>query len=284
MTKTRPGAMSKTRPGAMSKTRQSAPKLTPAQETELLRQWREDQNYAARNQIIEAYLPALAKVADRKAKIAEQRDDLRQQCVFAMISAIDRFDPAMGASLYTYMQLWAKDAISKYIARLRTDLTVPISPASRRLFAHYHQFDQIIAKHRRHETGTGNEIIGRALGATPDMVAAVKMALTPSASLDYQVFSDEGLSVKLSDMIEDDAQISAFDLCAEMEQSRKLTEFINQALQGEPARDAQMFRAHFAEGKKFQAIGIEHHISTQRAQQICKRLMIKMQRRTGRYL
>jgi RNA polymerase sigma-B factor len=69
---------------------------------ELLRSYHDDGDLAAREELIERYLPLVRSLARRYANRGEPLDDLVQVGSIGLIKAIDRFDVARGVELSTY--------------------------------------------------------------------------------------------------------------------------------------------------------------------------------------
>jgi RNA polymerase sigma-B factor len=68
----------------------------------LLRQYHEDGDLAAREELIERYMSLVRSLARRYAYRGEQLDDLVQIGAIGLIKAIDRFDLERGVELTTY--------------------------------------------------------------------------------------------------------------------------------------------------------------------------------------
>ena len=68
----------------------------------LLRQYHEDGDLAAREELIERYMTLVRSLARRYAYRGEQLDDLVQIGAIGLIKAIDRFDLERGVELTTY--------------------------------------------------------------------------------------------------------------------------------------------------------------------------------------
>jgi RNA polymerase sigma-B factor len=73
-----------------------------AGDRQLLRDYHEGGDRAAREQLIERYMPLVRSLARRYAYRGEQLDDLIQIGSIGLIKAIDRFDLARGVALTTY--------------------------------------------------------------------------------------------------------------------------------------------------------------------------------------
>lgn len=69
---------------------------------ELLRAWCDERDRDARGRLIELHLPLVRALAHRFASRGEQLDDLAQVGAVGLIKAVDRYDPARGASFTAY--------------------------------------------------------------------------------------------------------------------------------------------------------------------------------------
>jgi RNA polymerase sigma-B factor len=68
----------------------------PRGEAVLWRRWAEDRDPAARDALVDLYLPVARRMAKRYAGVAEPYDDLLQVASIGLLNAIDRFDPSHG--------------------------------------------------------------------------------------------------------------------------------------------------------------------------------------------
>jgi RNA polymerase sigma-B factor len=75
---------------------------TQKSDRELLREYHDGGNLAAREQLIERYMSLVRSLARRYAYRGEQLDDLVQIGAIGLIKAIDRFDVDRGVELTTY--------------------------------------------------------------------------------------------------------------------------------------------------------------------------------------
>jgi len=70
---------------------------------ELFRRYRETGDRRLRNEIVEQHRQLADRVARRYRSRGVAVDDLRQTALLAMVRAVDRFDPAQGASFATFV-------------------------------------------------------------------------------------------------------------------------------------------------------------------------------------
>jgi RNA polymerase sigma factor FliA len=83
----------------------SAQRLTSSEAEGLWRNWKERRDSRSRDQLVLAYAPMVRYIASRKVRELPahcELDDLASSGLVALMEAIDRFDPAKGASFEQY--------------------------------------------------------------------------------------------------------------------------------------------------------------------------------------
>ena len=83
----------------------NAQRLTSSEAEGLWRGWKEQRDSSSRDQLVLAYAPMVRYIASRKIRELPahcELDDLASSGLVALIEAIDRFDPAKGASFEQY--------------------------------------------------------------------------------------------------------------------------------------------------------------------------------------
>jgi RNA polymerase sigma-B factor len=109
------------------------PNLSRAQAVALQRAYRHDGDLAAREQLIEAYLPLARSLARRFAHRGERLEDLVQVGSVGLIKAVDRFEPARGVDLAAFAAPTIVGEIKHYLrdhsALIRVPRTEQAPPA-----------------------------------------------------------------------------------------------------------------------------------------------------------
>ena len=80
-------------------------RLTPEQAEALWRNWKQRRDSRSRDRLVLAYAPMVRYIASRKLRELPAHcdvDDLASAGLVALLEAIDRFDPAKGASFEQY--------------------------------------------------------------------------------------------------------------------------------------------------------------------------------------
>lgn len=109
-------------------TRRSAsrePMLTAEEEARLIEAWQSRRDRAARDRIVRAYGRLCFSVAARYTSNPDQQEDLAQEGAMGLLKALDRFDPAKGASFSSYARLWIRNYVQVAVARVASVVDVP---------------------------------------------------------------------------------------------------------------------------------------------------------------
>src|SRR5262249_13413645 len=111
----RGGARRLSSPGSVSETDRRA----------LLRAYRENGDIAARDRLIESFLPVIRSIAYRYAGRGEQLDDLEQVASVGLIKAIERFDLDRDVELMTYVFPTVVGELKRHFRDRGWSVTVP---------------------------------------------------------------------------------------------------------------------------------------------------------------
>ena len=102
-------------PGSVSETDRRA----------LLRAYRENGDVAARDRLIESFIPVIRSIAYRYAGRGEQLDDLEQVASVGLIKAIERFDLDRDVELMTYVFPTVVGELKRHFRDRGWSVTVP---------------------------------------------------------------------------------------------------------------------------------------------------------------
>lgn len=89
----------------MSTTLTTGQRLSPSEAEALWRRWRDGRDVRSRDRLVLAYAPMVRYIAGRKARELPAHcdlDDLASSGLVALLEAVDRFDPAKGATFEQY--------------------------------------------------------------------------------------------------------------------------------------------------------------------------------------
>ncbi len=111
------------------------PKLSREEELELVRRWREEQDFSAAQQLVMGNLHAVAAIAREYRHFGLPEMDLIQEGTIGLMQAVKRFDPDRGFRLMTYASWWVRAAIHDYILRNWSIVKIGTNKLQRRIFA-----------------------------------------------------------------------------------------------------------------------------------------------------
>jgi RNA polymerase sigma-32 factor len=110
------------------------PLLTPTEEFELSKRWRDEGDVAAAHRLVTSHLRLVAKLAMRYRGYGLPVAELIAEGNIGMMQAVKRFEPDKGFRLATYAIWWIKAAIQEYILRSWSLVKIGSSAAQKRLF------------------------------------------------------------------------------------------------------------------------------------------------------
>lgn len=82
------------------------PVLSPTQQRELVRRWQEEQDQAARDQLVRMTIALAAKMAKERDWVSKEFDDAMQNAALNLMIAIDKFDLDTPWNFSTYARHW----------------------------------------------------------------------------------------------------------------------------------------------------------------------------------
>jgi RNA polymerase sigma-B factor len=104
-----------------------AKRRTPAQvdPLELFARWQQDKDQAAREELVERFLPLARKLAWRYSGAHEPHDDLFQVASYGLLKALDRFDPERGHAFTSFAVPTIVGELKRYFRDLGWSAHVP---------------------------------------------------------------------------------------------------------------------------------------------------------------
>jgi RNA polymerase sigma-32 factor len=93
------------------------PRLTVAEERDLVARWQQERDEGARRRLIEANMRHVEAIARKFRGRSVREEDLVAEGCLGLLMAIDRFDPAKGVRLVTYAGYWIRAYVLKAVNR-----------------------------------------------------------------------------------------------------------------------------------------------------------------------
>jgi RNA polymerase sigma-32 factor len=113
---------------------QAFPLLSPDEELELARRWRDRHDEEAADKLVTSHLRLVAKIAMGYRNYGFPVGDLISEGNAGMMQAVKRFDPDRGARLATYAMWWIRAAIQEYVMHSWSLVKIGTTAAQKTLF------------------------------------------------------------------------------------------------------------------------------------------------------
>jgi RNA polymerase sigma-32 factor len=110
------------------------PMLTPEEEQELSRRWRDKEDVEAAHKLVTSHLRLVAKIAMGYRNYGLPVSELISEGNVGMMLAVKRFDPDRGFRLATYAMWWIRAAIQEYVLRSWSLVKMGTTAAQKKLF------------------------------------------------------------------------------------------------------------------------------------------------------
>jgi RNA polymerase sigma-B factor len=163
--------------------------------------WHDHRDLAARDELVQRFMPLVRRLALRYAKSNEPVDDLVQVAAVGLLDALERYDPRGGARFTAFAVPTILGALKRHFRQTGWVVHVP-RPAQEMALRIEHGADQLIAETGRAPTAA--ELAGYLNAGADEVVAALQAARARhSVSLDAPApggeSGDEPLSGCLGD-------------------------------------------------------------------------------------
>src|SRR5262245_58136714 len=251
----RGGAWGVTSPGSVTETDRRA----------LLRAYREKGDVAARDRLIESFIPVVRSIAYRYAGRGEQLDDLEQVASVGLIKAIERFDLDRDVELMTYVFPTVVGELKRHFRDRGWSVTVP-----RRLKELHYRLSRLIEELTATlgRSPTIAELAEEAGVDEEEVVEALEVGRAyASRSLTRALDSDEGAGAELIDLIDDEER------GYEAAENREL---LASGLKALDDRERKIVQLRFVEGLIQSQIAVEIGITERHVSRLSRRPLEKL--------
>ncbi|CDG38972.1 MULTISPECIES: RNA polymerase sigma factor RpoH [Asaia] len=110
------------------------PILSPQEEVELARRWRDKEDDAAAHKLVTSHLRLVAKIAMGYRGYGLPLNELISEGNIGMMQAVKRFDPDRGFRLATYAMWWIRAAMQEYILHSWSLVKMGTTASQKKLF------------------------------------------------------------------------------------------------------------------------------------------------------
>jgi len=237
------------------------PLLTRAEEYDLARRVQRGDE-AAREQMIQANLRLVVKIAREYEDFGLPLLDLISEGNIGLMKAVERYDPDRGCKLSSYAAFWIKQAIRRALANQGKTIRLPVHAQEKLL--HINRAISRLQAQLGHEPS--DEEVAEEVGLPADKVRRLRSAALRPVSLDAAV--DEEGSKTMSEMVADE---SARAPDANLDTGGDL-DLLQQALQGLKPREVTVLSQRFGltgqPGKTLEEVSHQFGLTRERVRQI----------------
>ena len=249
------------------------PLLTPEEEQELARRWRNHRDPEAGRRLVISNLRFVVKIAFEYRSYGVRLLDLIQEGNVGLLVAIDRFDPGRGVRLTTYAVWWIRAYVQEHIRRSWSVVRFGTTRAEQRCFYRLRRERQRL---ERSDGQVDPERLAAALGVGAQELEEIESRITRrDTSLDDQAFIDADET--RGDRIADDSP-GPESTVAEVELSARAQMQIRHALAKLDARERTIIQRRYLNRRAatLKELGQAFGISRERVRQLEARAKAKM--------
>lgn len=247
--------------------------LTPEQETELARRYRDQGDLRAAEQLVTGNLRFVVKVAHEYRRYGCKLLDLIQEGNIGLMLAVKKFDPDRGIRLISYAVWWIRAYIQSFIIKGWSLVKIGTTQAQKKLFFKLNQTREAL---RQLSGGSDSEEIAEVLNVRPDEVDEMSSRMRGrDASLDLELVAGDDYS--LMDTLADDRD-NQETLLAERQEEELRRTTIQTALQSLKPRERAIVTDRLLQDEPLtlQALADRYGISRERVRQVEQSALKKM--------
>ncbi len=231
----------------------------------LLRAYREDGDLAARDRLVEGFMPLVSSLARRYAGRGEQFEDLQQVAALGLVKAIDRFDLDREVDLVTYIFPTVVGELKRHFRDRVWSVTVP------RRLKELHQLLSRLIEDLTSRNGRSPTIPELALAAgvtEEEVVEGLEAGRAYTArSLTATQDVEDGAEVALIDLLEDE------ETGYEDAENRDL---LASGIHALDERERMIVRLRFADGLTQSEIATQVGVSQMHVSRLLRRALEKL--------
>lgn len=231
----------------------------------LLRIYAEERSPEVRAQLVERYESFAAALAARFPSRRDDADDIRQVAMFALVKALDRFDPSAGVAFTTFGWATIHGELKRYQRDHTWAVRVPRSLQERYLRVHA-TVEEISTQQGR--SPRIDEIAARAGLSSEEVIEAIDLGEARSAtSIDAE--PDEGHAPAAAALAVTDAGMAGAELRADLAELLSVL----------PQREREIIRLRFIEDLTQAEIGQKLGLSQMHVSRLLRHSMATLRQR-----
>jgi RNA polymerase primary sigma factor len=229
-------------------------------------------DHAACEELVEAFLPAIAGVARRYlAAYSVQRSELLQEGVVGLLRAVKRFDPTLGTPFWAYASWWVRQAMQELVSELARPTV--LSDRAQRALARVREARRAYVQDYGREPSTAE--LRAASGLSREQVESILAVESAPRVLSEPLQVDGWTAGTLGEQIADPVSEDEYERIIE----QLLTEQVRTLIDALDDRERSILYAHYGVGcpsQTFREIGGSLSLSAERVRQIEEHALVKL--------
>jgi RNA polymerase sigma-32 factor len=272
------------------------PMLTPEEEYEFAKKFREQNDLEAAGKLVLSHLRLVVSVSRKYLGYGLPHGDLIQEGNIGLMKAVKRFDPEQGVRLVSYALHWIKAEIHEYILKNWRMVKVATTKAQRKLFFNLRSMKQGFKDeedaqtHRETLTDAQIEVMARELNVKREEVIEMETRMAGGDVLLDPAPGDDGEEAFGPIAYLADASHEPTAVLESQQRDAMATDGIASALEGLDARSRRIVEERWLKvnddgsgGMTLHELAAEYGVSAERIRQIESAAMKKMRKALAAY-
>ncbi|MDI2113250.1 RNA polymerase sigma factor RpoH [Commensalibacter nepenthis] len=255
------------------------PLLTPEQEYEYAKKWKDEGDIEAAHRLVTAHLRLVVKIASGYKGYGLPLNELISEGNIGMLQATQRFDPEKGFRFTTYAIWWIKAAIQEYILHSWSLVKIGTTAVQKKLFFNLRRLkSQIKALGENDLNPEQLEMISKSLGVPKTEVQNMNQRLsTHDHSLNSPIGNDNDYDEWQSMLIDESSNQE--ESYAEQEELSNRKNMLQEAMKSLKPREREILVERRLKEKPatLEELSQVYNISRERIRQIEVRAFEKLQ-------
>jgi RNA polymerase sigma-32 factor len=258
------------------------PLLSPEQEIDLARSWRDNQDQTALHRLVAPHMRLVISTAVRFRHYGLPINDLIQEGNLGLMQAAARFEPAREVRFSTYAAWWIRAAIQDFVLRNWSIVRTGTTAAHKSLFFNLRRLRARIERGGREAlTPEGRRQLARQLNVSEGDVLHMEGRLAAGDRSLNATLGEDGES-NWQDMLVDDRP-DPEAMTMQQRDSRLKARWLGEAMADLPDRERRILQARFLSerGTTLERLGASMGISKERVRQLEHQALMRLRRRLG---
>jgi RNA polymerase sigma-32 factor len=250
------------------------PMLSEQEESELARDFRDNENLEAARKLVLSHLRLVVAIARGYLGYGLPHSDLIQEGNIGLMKAVKRFDPDRGVRLVSFAIHWIKAEIHEYIVRNWRLVKIATTKAQRKLFFNLRS----LKGDRNTLQGEDVNIVAEHLGVKPEEVREMETRLSgQDIALESHGDDEDDRFAPIAYLADPNAEPS--EVLARKQRARLHDEGLHTALAGLDERSRAIVQRRWltdGDAATLHELAAEYGVSAERIRQIEAKAMQKM--------